>query len=62
MPAWLHPVTRTTLEGRDGRKMAEHWVVAGAGHAWFGGDARGTYTETDGPDASRLMLRFFLPE
>ena len=38
---------------------AEHWVVHGAGHAWSGGDAAGSFTEGDGPDSSREMLRFF---
>lgn len=38
---------------------AEHWVVHGAGHAWSGGDASGSFTESDGPNASREMLRFF---
>ncbi|MFN4271360.1 MAG: alpha/beta hydrolase family esterase [Aliihoeflea sp.] len=44
----------------DGRSMTEHWEIDGAGHAWAGGQANGSYTDPKGPDASREMLRFFL--
>jgi poly(hydroxyalkanoate) depolymerase family esterase len=52
-------VTRRVYRGTDGRVLAEHWLVHGAGHAWAGGSRAGTYTDPAGPDASREMLRFF---
>ena len=55
-------VSRTSLKDSDGRPVAEQWLVEGGGHAWFGGDKRGSYTQTVGLDASRVMVRFFLAE
>jgi poly(hydroxyalkanoate) depolymerase family esterase len=51
--------TRTLHQREDGLVHAEHWVIHGAGHAWSGGNSRGSYTDGKGPNASREMMRFF---
>jgi poly(hydroxyalkanoate) depolymerase family esterase len=55
-------VSRTALKDTDGQPVAEQWLVEGGGHAWFGGDKRGSFTQNVGLDASRVMVRFFLAE
>jgi poly(hydroxyalkanoate) depolymerase family esterase len=55
-----HAYTRTTHINASGRGIFEHWNIHGAGHAWSGGSAAGSYTDPRGPDATREMLRFFL--
>jgi len=55
-----HRYTRTVYRARDRKSYCEHWVIAGGGHAWSGGNPAGSFTNAHGPNASREMLRFFL--
>jgi poly(hydroxyalkanoate) depolymerase family esterase len=52
---------RYTRTISSGKPALEHWLVHGAGHAWSGGSAKGSFADPRGPDATRAMLRFFLP-
>ncbi len=52
--------TRTIQSNERGQPLLEEWILHGAGHAWSGGNAAGSFTSPSGPNASREMLRFFL--
>lgn len=54
------PYTRTAFVAANGDCFIDYWLIDGAGHAWSGGQAAGSYTDPKGPDASREMVRFFL--
>ena len=51
---------RTVYNAPEGQPMLESWRVQAAAHAWSGGDSAGSYTDTRGPNASHVMLEFFL--
>lgn len=55
-----HAYTCTKMQDGAGNTQLEYWLVHGAGHAWSGGEQRGSYVDPAGPNASREMLRFFL--
>ena len=52
--------TSTTYHDTAGQTHIESWTLHGAGHAWSGGHASGSYTDGAGPDASAEMVRFFM--
>ncbi|MBT9491405.1 MAG: PHB depolymerase family esterase [Paucibacter sp.] len=52
--------SRSVHADASGQAWIESWTLHGAGHAWSGGHASGSYTDGLGPDASAEMLRFFM--
>jgi poly(3-hydroxybutyrate) depolymerase len=54
--------TRSIWPAEPGHAPAEYWLLHGAGHAWSGGRAEGSFTDPQGMDATGEMLRFFLSQ
>jgi poly(hydroxyalkanoate) depolymerase family esterase len=52
--------SKSVIESAKGATAVECWIIEGAQHAWSGGDAKGSYTDPQGPDASAAMVEFFL--
>lgn len=53
-------VDRRIFSTSDDAASVEEWIIHGSGHAWSGGNPRGSYTAGDGPNASAEMVRFFM--
>lgn len=51
---------RTVVPAGPEAGLVELVEVEGLGHAWSGGAAAGSHTDPAGPDASAMMMRFFL--
>lgn len=52
--------TEVVYSNRADLAIVKHYLVEGMGHAWSGGSPAGSYTDPRGPNASRLMIDFFL--
>ena len=54
------PTELTRYANASGKSFIEYWSINNGPHAWSGGSKQGSYTDPDGPSASKAMLTFFL--
>ena len=54
------PLERTRYVNEADKSFVEYWSINNGPHAWSGGSKEGSYTDPDGPSASKAMLAFFL--
>jgi poly(hydroxyalkanoate) depolymerase family esterase len=55
-----YPYLVSTWGPHAGDTVQAYWKVGGMGHAWSGGDPKGTFTDWQGPSASLAMYQFFM--
>jgi len=55
-----HGAIHALYRDRHGEPVLETWLVHGLGHAWSGGDQRGSQASPLGPPATELMLDFLV--
>jgi poly(hydroxyalkanoate) depolymerase family esterase len=60
VPSGRAYTTYTYANSQTAQTLIQYVTVTGMGHAWSGGSSSGSYTDPQGPDASLLMVQFFL--
>lgn len=60
VPSGRAYTTYTYASSKTGETFIQYVTVTGMAHAWSGGSSAGTYTDPTGPNASLMMVNFFL--
>ncbi|MED4069842.1 extracellular catalytic domain type 1 short-chain-length polyhydroxyalkanoate depolymerase [Priestia endophytica] len=54
--------THDLYRNKRGESIVEKYTVLNMGHAWSGGNDNGSFTDSEGPHASKIMWDFFIRE